>query len=149
MFNLIHCVMKKIFLAILCAVMVSTSFAAREDRDDTVMFCKSWVNGVRYAFSQSLDVVSVRIGRAKKCFVLELPNANANVVVYLKSKEHFVVSIDGQCYDYDALDNKQTAFFGNISPEVLKKRLEPWGKKIGYCKAISRHKENVLIIYER
>lgn len=148
-FHLIQTRMKRLFWVMLCSLCIACSVAARKTSDDTITFCKLWVNGVRYAFTETFNFASARIERAKKCFVLKLPNASAEVAVYRKSKEHFIVSINGKCYDYDASDNKRIVATDEIPDQVLKNKLELWGKRTGYCMAVSRQKENVLIIYER
>lgn len=149
MCHLIQKRMKRLFLVILCSFFVAYSVAARETSDDTVLSCKAWVNGTRYSFKQTFRIVSARLERAKKCFVFKLPDADVEVAVYRKSKERYVISVNDKCYEYDVVNDVKTKTSSELSLKVLKKKLELWGKKKGYCMALSKQKKRVLIIYER
>ena len=148
-FNFKKMPMEKLLLAVcIWGIAICTACAHIKDVD-TIKYCKFFVNGERYAFEQTFTMVQSRLDRAKNCFVISLPHKDAEVAVYHQLKGHYLVCINGKGYDYDCDDEGLHEASCEITDEMKKQELERWGKHSGYCTALSRHKENVLIIYER
>lgn len=112
--------------------------------------CKYFVNGERLSFYQdNLHTVEHYIGKAKCCYVINIADTTANINVYQIARDSFIINVNNHTFSYRASlpEEEKTEEISAIPPNA--KALEKWGKRTGYCTALTRSKEPVLIIYEK